>query len=158
MKKFLSIIALTISMLILATSLLFISACKSNELQDSGDEMQNYVLKISTDKQVYKSEEEIIIDIILENQSGTDINVAYYSPLAVPDSATGQFPAIEQSPEMTKRIFENGESICITDNLKDCFSVGQHRLNYRAIFYLGWETTESVVEVSSNTIDISIIN
>ena len=154
MKKIFKICITLIMGVIMGLSIM---GCSENGIQDSGYEKQNYCLKISADKQIYGIEEDIIIDIILENQSGEDIDISYYFPWVIPDSSTGQFPAIEQSPEMTKLAFKNGESIRITDNLNGCFSVGQHKLKYRAVFYLDEEKTESVVEVRSNTINISII-
>lgn len=134
------------------------------QLENEIVEMQDYILKISADKEVYSVKEEILIDITLENRSGADVEIAYYSSLVCPDSPTGQFPATgEQSPITTKRIFKNGEIIRMTDRLGGYFPVGQHELKYRAVFYLSWETTEfgyditdDKVSVVSNTINFSV--
>ncbi|MBE7088632.1 MAG: hypothetical protein E7370_03840 [Clostridiales bacterium] len=119
-------------------------------------ENQAYVLKIAAGKKVYNIEEEIFIDILLENHSGKDVEIAYYMPnLVVPESLTGEFPAIEQSPEMAKIFFKNGDTIHLTERVEDYFSVGQHELNYRALFYICGET-EPVV-VNSNLIEFSVV-
>lgn len=130
---------------------------------DLGDELQDYVLKISADKQVYGIHDEIFIDITLENRSGNDVEIAYYF-LFCPESPTGQFPVSEQPPVTTKKNFKNGETICKTERLGGCFPVGQHELKYSALFYLewemtefGWETTGSEVRVYSNTIEFLVI-
>lgn len=131
--------------------------------ENQGDEMQNYVLKISTDKQIYENGEDIIIDITLKNQSGADIEIGYYF-LFYPESFTGQFPEYEVAPVTTKRLFKNGETIHETARLGECFLVGHHELKYRAVFYLTWkmtefgyENTDDMIEVWSNTVEISVI-
>lgn len=133
-----------------------IVGCANNE-DYSGIEPKNFALTIKANKDIYNIGEDILINITLENRSGADIKISYYS-LVVPRSATGQFPAVaEQSPVMIKKIFKDGETIDITDNLGGYFSAGKHELYYRAGFYLGWENTETYIGVSSNTIDFSII-
>ena len=121
------------------------------------------VLRISTEKEVYGAHEDFFVDITLENRCGMDIEVAYYR-LFYPESSTGQFPAYEQPPVTTKKVFRDGEIIRETDRLGGCFPEGTHELKYTAVFYLewemtefGWETTNDRFEVWSNTIEFSIV-
>lgn len=125
-----------------------------NESQATIDDfegIQDYVLKISADKKVYRIGEEINIDITLENRSGKDVEIAYYF-LFYPESPTGQFPVYEIPPVTTKKIFENGEIIFRTERLGGCFPVGRHELKYRAVFYLAWEMTEFGYETTSDDV------
>lgn len=188
MKKFSKIF---IALLLVIVALFCVAGCNAdiqNELQSKIDELQaqvdemndrieqleqelkilkgktgDYFLKISSDKQVYNRRDEILIDIIFINDSGYDVNIAYYF-LFHPISSTGQFPDHEQPPVTTKLIFKNGDIIRRTERLGGCFPVGQHELIYHAVFYLEWEmtefgyeTTDSRVEIVSNTIEFSVV-
>ncbi len=128
--------------------------------ENQGDEIQDYVLKIAADKQVYAKDEDIVIDITLENRSGADVEIAYYL-LFYPESSTGQFPEIELAPVTTelapvttKRLFKNGNTIHETARLGGCFLVGHHELKYRAVFYLTWKMTEFGYETGDNGVEV----
>jgi len=62
-------------------------------------------------------------------------------------------------PQTRRRLFvvgfKNGDTIHLTERVEDYFSVGQHELNYRALFYICGET-EPVV-VNSNLIEFSVV-
>lgn len=58
-------------------------------LDNSGEELQDFVLKISAQNN-YDINDEILIDITFENRSGADVEIAYYF-LFYPESSTGVF-------------------------------------------------------------------
>lgn len=125
--------------------------------KDSNIESPKFELKITTDREEFGIGERIPIDIILENQSGEDIELFYYFSSIVPVCSTGQFPTIEQSPKMRKSIFKNGVSEPIKyENLNGCFPIGRHELQYKSVFYLDGEKEEQSFEFWSNTIVISV--
>lgn len=132
-------------------------ATKYQTLQEK--ESQDYVLRISADKQVYSANEKILIDITLKNESGVDVEISYHYPsFFVPESLTGEFPDVEQSSEIAVLSFKNGEMIHLTESVEDYFRVGHHELKYHAVFSLGRQASESeVVVVSSNSIEFSIV-
>ena len=136
------------------------SGCNDNYYPEGGN--SDFVLTIKADKNAYNTEDEILISVTFENQSDTDLEIAYYL-LFYPESTTGQFPACEQAPTTTKLTFKKGDTISRTERLGGYFPVGKHELKYSAVFYLtwemtefGWEKTDDRVEIWSNSIKFTI--
>ena len=82
------------------------------EIENLQQEEQDFVLKISMEKEVYTDKEEILVELILENHSGEDVEIFYHGgnySCVVPYSDTGMFLPDEQSPYVTKKTLKNNE-------------------------------------------------
>ena len=129
-----------------------------NEVLTKNDEAGDFILTISTKKASFNKDEEIKIEISLKNQSGDDLEIAYYF-LIIPHIPTAtDYPAMaEMPPEPYKRNFLKDEIIQMTNDLGGYFDLGRHEIKYKATFYLDFgESNESQVEIWSNTVIIVV--
>ena len=123
------------------------------EIENLQQEEQDFVLKISMEKEVYTYVDQIPVEIVLENHSGEDVEIFYYEAyFLVPESDTGGFPDIELPHGVTKKLLKDGESLCFTERVDSYFTPGQHVLKYHASFYLDEGLTNGV-GVYSNEIE-----
>ena len=118
-----------------------------------------FVLKISMEKEVYTDKEEILVEIILENHSGEDVEIFYHGgnySCVLPYSDTGMFLPDEQSPYVTKKTLKNNETLRFTERIDDYFYPGHHVLKYYASFYLD-EGLTNYIGFYSNELEFEIV-
>ena len=122
-------------------------------------QMQDFKLLIATNKTSFYKDEDIMIDISLENQSGDDVQIAYYFLITPHIPSATDYPATtEIPPEPYTMVFKDGEVIHRTNELGGYFATGQHEIKYKATFFVNYgKVYESMLEIWSNTIKIKIV-
>ena len=131
---------------------------ENENLQGKITELQeDFVLKLSMEKEVYAQEEFISVEVVLENHSGEDIEIFYYGLWRFESDTICVFWTYEYPPYPTKKTLKDGESLRFTDYANSEFSAGRHVVKCRAVFYLDEACTNSVI-VHSNELEFKIVN
>lgn len=150
-----------IAMAFFAFTMGFLSGCSGNQKIDNAvgnKPVQNFSLVIDTEKTLYRKNDDIKFNIELKNQSGEDLEIAYYFLFApvVPTASNEPVPT-EMPPEPFRKEFKNGDIISSTYNLGGYFEDGRHEIKFKASFYLGYgQENKTLHEIISNTVMITV--